>query len=115
MKSNQGANRLARSIMQRISDQTSGPSSIELGTIQSDMGLRLDRFAVAIPQGDYLVCRNLLLPDPVATTNEVTVGDHGVHSHTVGLPTKMAPLAAGDRVLVVWAHDQEPVVVDVVT
>lgn len=109
MKGNRGSNRLARLIAQRIADQTSRPSVIELGKINSDMSLKLDRFPHPIPAGDYLVCRSLTLPNPMTITN--TVSDH---SHSVSLPGELAPLSPDDRVLVVWAHDVEPVIIDVV-
>lgn len=52
---NSGASKLAQVIAERISSQTARPDALELGTIQSDMSLKLDRFAVPMPRGEYLI------------------------------------------------------------
>ncbi|EMT38118.1 hypothetical protein TthWC1_2359 [Thermoanaerobacter thermohydrosulfuricus WC1] len=110
-----GISKLAQVIAERIASQTQRPDMLELGTIQADMSLKLDRFAVPIPQGDYLICRSLTLPDPMAVTSATSVGDHGSHSHNVLRPSQLAPLAPGDRVLVAWVNDgMDLVVIDVV-
>lgn len=112
---NSGVSKLAQVIAERISSQTQRPDALELGTIQSDMSLKLDRFAVPIPKGEYLICRSLTLPDPFATTTDATVGDHGIHNHDVPRPLQLAPLSPGDRVLVAWVNDgTDPVIIDVV-
>lgn len=54
-----GVNKLAQVIAERIARQTQRPDALELGTIQSDMSLKLDRFAIPIPKGEYLVCQRL--------------------------------------------------------
>lgn len=62
---NSGASKLAQVIAERISTQTAMPDALELGTIQSDMSLKIDRFAVPIPQGEYLISEwaaKLILP-----------------------------------------------------
>jgi len=112
---NTGASKLAQVIAERIASQTKQPDTLELGTIQADMSLKLDRFVVPIPQGDYLICRSLTLPDPMAITTEAAVGDHGTHTHSVPRPDQLAPLSPGDRVLVAWVNDGiDPIVIDVV-
>jgi len=63
---NSGANKLAQVIAERISTQTAMPDALELGTIQGDMSLKIDRFAVPIPQGEYLISEwkvKLILPE----------------------------------------------------
>ena len=63
---NSGASKLARVIAERIGSQTARPDALELGTIQGDMSLKLDRFAVPIPQGEYLISEwkvKLILPE----------------------------------------------------
>lgn len=55
MLSSGGANELAQVIAERIAGQTQRPDALELGVIQDDMGLKLDRFAVPIPVGEYLL------------------------------------------------------------
>lgn len=110
-----GASKLAQVIAERIVSQTQRPDTLELGTIQFDMSLKVDRFAVPIPKGEYLVCRGLTLPDPMAITTEAAVGDHGTHTHSVPRPDQLAPLSPGDRVLVAWVNDGiDPIVIDVV-
>lgn len=112
---NSGASKLAQVIAERIASQTQRPDALELGTIQADMSLKLDRFAVPIPQGDYLVCRSLTLPNPMATTTEAAVGEHSTHSHDVPRPEQLAPLSPGDRVIIAWVNNGiDPVIIDVV-
>lgn len=52
---NSGASKLAQVLAERITSQTAKPDALELGTIQGDMSLKVDRFAVPIPKGEYLV------------------------------------------------------------
>ena len=62
---NSGASKLAQVIAERISSQTARPDALELGTIQPDMSLKLDRFAVPMPRGEYLIAEwmaKLILP-----------------------------------------------------
>ncbi len=112
MRGNAGANRLARAIQRRIVESLHGPDALELATVQGDLSLLFDRFSTPIPRGDYLVCRSLTLQDPMATTDEAGTE---THTHTVPRPAELAPLVAGDRVLVAWVNDgTDPVVLDVV-
>jgi len=86
------SNRLARILDERMRQHAAVPDSNELGTIQDDMSLLLDHFAVPIPTDGYRRGRNLRLvrdPDPA--------------------------LAPGDRVIVCWVNGMsDPIVVDVV-
>lgn len=107
-----GMERLAQTIRGAIARQTAAPPVLELGTIQADLSLRVDRFPIPIPAGDYLVSRHLNLPDPLVTTAEALSGEFR-HNHAVPRPEKLAPLKPGDRVLVAWVDD-DPVVIDVV-
>lgn len=113
MKSgNKGVNRLARALDKRMQTMSASLDELELGTIQSDMSLKLDGFAAPIPKGHYLVCRSLTLPDPMAVTSPAGTGPH---THNVPLPSQLAPLKSGDRVLVAWVNQgTDPVVIDVV-
>jgi len=140
MRGNRGINRIARAIDKRISSLIASPDALELGTIQDDMSLLIDRFPDPFPAGEYLICRTLTQTEPFTTTVEGQ-GQHGhgpsgghaqysgdgVHSHPstegghvhdVVTPSKLAPLAPGDRVLVAWVNNNsdgaEPVVIDVV-
>lgn len=107
-----GANLLARVIEERVREMVRGPDVLELGTIQADGSLLLDRFPWPIPRGEYLVCRSLTLPDPVAETGP---GGADGHTHPVRRPEGLAPLRPGDRVLVAWVNrGSDPVVIDVV-
>jgi len=134
---NSGASKLAQVIAERISTQTARPDALELGSIQGDMSLKIDRFSVPIPKGEYLVCRTLTLPDPMTKTVEGQgahphgpSGEHaqysgtgihshpreeGAHVHDIVRPEQLSPLKPGDRVLVAWVNGGiDPVVIDVV-
>lgn len=86
MRGNQGINRLARTLAERMGEQSLQPPAYDLGTINADLTLKTDRFPVAIPPDDYLVCS-------------------GAVSRVV----------AGARVLVLWVNDgTDPVIIDTV-
>lgn len=130
---NSGANKLAQVIAERISTQTAMPDALELGTIQGDMSLKVDRFAVPIPQGEYLIVEwmaKLVLPSfSLVGLGEYPVKDDG----SPELPTEWTQptrwdwkpreidevkievkpdLRPGDRVMVAWINDgTDPVVV----
>lgn len=109
------------------------PTTIELGTINSNLSLTTDSLKTPIPKGDYMI--NLMLASHTYRTSEETHthsgGDHshagcgvgaghsgGSHNHYGGdhdhrLPEDFRGLKAGDRVLVAWCGN-EPVVVAIV-
>jgi hypothetical protein len=90
LESNAGVSRLASVFDSHVRERTQKSDPLELGVIQQDMSLLLDRFPHPIPQDDYLLGRVLALP---------------------GTP----PLAPGDRVLVAWVNGgSDPVIIDVV-
>ncbi len=133
MLASDGASKLAQVIAGRIASQTERPDALELGTIQGDMGLKLDRFAVPIPKGEYLVAEwmaKLSLPAfSLVGPGEYEVEDDGTpipvptayaqsrwdwHPREVeGVRIEIKPeLKSGDRVLVAWVNDgTDPVVV----
>lgn len=92
------------------------PTTLELGTIGSNLSLTTDSLPVPIPKGDYLI--NLMLAaDSYRTSSETHTHsgedhthDGGEHSHT--LPSAFRSLKAGDRVMVAWCGN-EPVVLAV--
>ena len=93
------------------------PTTIELGTIGSNLSLTVDSIPVAIPKGDYMI--NLMLTSGSYRTSSETHShsgeDHthsdGAHSHA--LPAAFRSLKGGDRVLVAWCGN-EPVILAVV-
>lgn len=93
------------------------PTTIELGTIGSNLSLTVDSIPVPIPKGDYMI--NLMLASGSYRTSSETHShsgeDHthsgGAHSHA--LPDAFRSLKGGDRVLVAWCGN-EPVVLAVV-
>lgn len=107
------------------------PTTMELGTIGSNLSLTVDSLPVAIPKGDYML--NLMLAgDSYHTSSEThshSGGSHshsgtdhshsgGSHTHDGGahsheLPDAFGPLKEGDRVLVAWCGN-EPVLIAVV-
>lgn len=102
-------------------------TSLELGTIASNLSLTTDSLKTPIPKGDYMV--NLMLASSTYNTSSTghshsggTHGGHmggdGQHSHSGGehthrLPDGFRQLQAGDRVLVAWCGN-EPVVIAIV-
>jgi len=133
MLANSGASKLAQVIAERISTQTAGPDALELGSIQGDMSLKIDRFAVPIPRGEYLIVEwTAKLSFPAFSL--VGVGEYPVKDDGSPEPvTECTPqtrwdwkprkidevkieikpdLKPGDRVLVAWVNDHtDPVVV----
>ncbi|WP_199615554.1 hypothetical protein [Paenibacillus alkalitolerans] len=76
------------------------------------MSLKLDRFPIPFPPGQYLVCRALTISDPMVTTEPAGTD---MHSHQVKPPTQLKALEVGDRVLVAWVNGgTDPVIIDVV-
>ncbi len=128
-----GASKLAQVIAGRITAQTRQPDVLELGVIQGDMSLKLDRFAMAIPQGEYLIAdwtaklnlpafslvgsgeypvKNDGSPEPVTEWTAQTRWDW--HPRAVDkVKIEIKPdLKPGDRVLVAWVNDgTDPVIV----
>ena len=101
------------------------PTTIELGTIGTNLSLTTDSLKATIPRGDYMV--NLALASKTYRTSEESHthsgGEHeqkeydGAHTHEDGehdhrLPEAFRGLAVGDRVLVAWCGF-EPVVIAV--
>lgn len=106
-----------------------GTPVLELGTIQTDGSLLVDSFPH--PFTDFLVARSITLPSGVMgqATGQTAAGEGG-HTHTdpqggeitggahqhnvtvdVPVPAALAPLAAGDRVIVAWINGGTDVVV----
>lgn len=125
---NSGVSKLAQVIAERISSQTQRPDALELGTIQQDMSLKLDRFTVPIPKGDYLVAEwlvKLSLPAFTINGNQSGLRD-SLGGSVIGdaifnfQPTEIdeaklefkPDLKPGDRVLVAWVNNHtDPVVI----
>lgn len=115
-------------IAERIASQTARPDALELGTIQADMSLKLDRFAVPIPKGDYLIAEWLVrlgLPAFSITGTQTGLKD-SLNGNVTGQATfsfqptsidgaqvEFKPdLKPGDRVLVAWVNNHtDPVVI----
>lgn len=132
-----GISKLAQVIAERIASQTQRPDMLELGTIQADMSLKLDRFAVPIPKGDYLVVDwHFKLEFPKASRTVRLVGivnEDGSETPitaysrpvridflcaddpkaTIEVHASLKPeLKPGDRVLVAWTNDYtDPVII----
>lgn len=107
--SNQGINKLAQVMQQRMSRNRDADSALVLdfGTIQMDMSLKTNTFAVPIPSKDYHVARQLALGPAGGDLTSTGNGDD------VLIPEKMRSLAPGDRVLVAWVQS-EAVVIDII-
>ena len=130
---NSGTSKLAQVIAERISIQTAWPDALELGIIQGDMSLKIDRFAVPIPRGEYLIAewtaklsfpafslvgmgeypvKNDGSPEPVTEWTPQTRWDwkpREVDEVKIEVKPDLKP---GDRVLVAWVNNRtDPVVV----
>lgn len=129
---NSGAAKLAQTIAERITALSSRPDAVELGTIQGDLSLKVDRFAVAIPKGDYLVAEWLVKislpafslvgrgeypvddvgnPIPLTTWTQQTRWDFKPRMVDEVKIEVTPDLKPGDRVLVAWVNGHtDPVV-----
>lgn len=106
-----GANRLARTLAERMKAESSSPLVLDFGEIAADYGLTTNTFPVKIPKGDYTVCRHI--SGITLGTSGGSHGGHetgnGAHSHSIPVP-KLSP---GDRVLVAWIQN-EVTVIDII-
>ena len=98
---------LMNSQMKNIMKRNTG-ITLELGTINNDMGLSVASLGNAIPKGDYMVSLHLS-----QESLEIETSTEEEHEHVVSLPANLRGLQAGDRVIVAWVGT-EPIVVDVV-
>jgi hypothetical protein len=122
-------NRLGSIIAGRMQETAKGniPTTLELGTINSDRSLTTDSLPARISPSDYMIDIRLTARsyDTDEATHTHTGGTHGGHesgsgshthdggSHKHGLPAAFRAVKPGDRVLVAWLGN-EPVVVAVV-
>lgn len=106
-----GANKLARTLSNRMKNESKSSLVLDFGSINSDYSLTTNTFPVKIPKKDYTVCRHI--SGMSLGTSGGSHGGHeygdGSHSHSIPVP-KLKP---GDRVLVAWIQS-EAVVVDVI-
>ncbi len=113
---NAGTNRLANVLTDRMKRESESPLYLDFGEIQSNGSLVTNTFPVAVPKGQYSVCRHV-----GGLSFEIFGGGHegheeqtldnntGSHVHAV-IPPAVKP---GDRVLVAWVQS-EAVVIDVI-
>lgn len=86
-ESNLGLNKLAQVMqarMNRNQDANNGALILDFGTIQPDMSLKTNTFAIPIPQTDYHVCRQLTLGPThniLAKTQDIGKPHSGSHIH----------------------------------
>ena len=86
-ESNLGLNKLAQVMqarMNRNQDANNGALILDFGTIQPDMSLKTNTFAIPIPQTDYHVCRQLTLGPThniLAKTQDMGKPHSGSHIH----------------------------------
>lgn len=106
-----GTNKLASVLSSRMKAEGASPLYLDFGEIQANGSLLTNTFPVAIPKGDYKVCRHvggLSFTISGGTHSGHESGD-GSHIHTVEPPV----VQAGERVLVAWVQS-EAVVIDVI-
>lgn len=110
MESREGVNQLAGVLQGRCRAVSEKASVVDVGVIQGDMSLKTNKFPLAIPKSDYMVCRSVTwgsVDDVWYHTEEVSG-----HRHDMLVGESVRGLSAGDRVLVVWIDDCDPCVVD---
>ena len=109
---NAGTNKLANVLSDRMRRENDTSLCLDFGEIQGNGCLITNTFPVAIPKGQYSVCRHV--GGLSFTTSGGKHGGHssgdGSHGHTI-TPPQIKP---GDRVLVAWVMN-EACVIDVVT
>lgn len=93
--------------------QANSSVTAELGTITSNLDLKVQRFDTPIPKGEYLIDNRLAIDYKPET--EVTTLPADGHSHKVKIPLTegIAKIKAGDTVLVCWVGT-DPIIVAVV-
>lgn len=113
---NAGTNRLANVLTDRMKRESESPLYLDFGEIQANGSLITNTFPVAVPKGQYSVCRHVGglsfgISGGGHEGHEEQTTDHntGSHTHTVKLPA----VKSGDRVLVAWVQS-EAVVIDVI-
>ena len=113
---NAGTNRLANVLTDRMKRESESPLYLDFGEIQANGSLITNTFPVAVPKGQYSVCRHVggltfEISGGVHEGHEEQTTDHntGSHTHTVKPPA----VKSGDRVLVAWVQS-EAVVIDVI-
>lgn len=125
---NEGVNKLASVLQNRMHCMNEKPQVLDFGQIQGDMSLLTNQFPKPIPQGDYMVCRQLTLgsksspidSEPMTQESGNFDGKHdpihaseGKHQHILLVPEKMRSIKPGDRVLVAWVGD-DACVIDII-
>ena len=133
MNTENGFSRLAKRLDNRSREivEDNVDVGIEIGEIDSNMALKLPRFATPIPNGDYAVAKHLTVNDVSTVLETESAGEHthsvnagnysgtaltaGAHTHRINIvrPNGLERLKTGDRVIVVWDGSQA-VVVDVI-
>ncbi len=116
-----GTSALASVLGNMAEAKSNKPLSLDFGVIQADYSLKTNTFGIAIPRGEYSVCRCVTYDPGVPLTQTYCDGGHsqpdagygGEHINQVELPVKMYWIRPGDRVLVAWV-DNEAVVIDLV-
>ena len=113
---NAGTNKLANVLCERMKREGENPLCLDFGEIQSNGSLVTNTFPVAVPKGQYSVCRNV-----GGLSFEISGGGHEGHEeqtldHNTGSHVHMVKppeVKPGDRVLVAWVQS-EAVVIDVI-
>lgn len=99
-------------VMAKRMSETAGASfkqTIDLATVDGNLGITPDSFNARIPKGSYLV--NLALTSDMYTSYDGNDNDGWRHRHTI--PSEFRGLKEGDRVLIAWCG-YTPVIIAIV-
>ena len=122
--------RLGKTLSARMRQTSASavPTTMELGTVNSDYSITPDGLQAAIPKGDYMV--NIMLTGSAKTSSETHTHSGGTHSghssgsgghshdggeHSHEMPASYRGIKPGDRVLLTWCGNDLVVIAIVVS
>lgn len=109
-KGNAGIAHFASILDKRMKEHQSQERILDFGEILAGYQLQTNTFPVAIPAGDYMVCRSLTIGTAGSYLTNVTTTEG---SGSAYVPESMRMLQPGDHVLLAWVENTA-VVIDLI-